>query len=121
MPGLSNYPPGVSGNEPQITGGPDPDDPILIHHPCGARFDDITLAGLHGLECKKGSGDNDDWSIGFMEPGDLMGRTPKTDNVITWMDEQYPEQDVAIAHTQECDQVSTADECIGGCRVEYTP
>lgn len=58
---LSNYPPGVTGNEPQITGGED--EIVLVHNPCGEVFDDLMFAALHGLECAEGSGDNDDWSL----------------------------------------------------------
>lgn len=58
---LSNYPPGVSDNEPQITGADD--EIVLVHTPCGEVFDHLALAGIHGLECIEGSGDNDDWSL----------------------------------------------------------
>lgn len=71
MPIPSSYPPGVSGNEPQITGG-DEDHLVLVHH-CGEVFDAkgaqelLQLAGMHGMNCPQGSGDNDDWSIDFYE------------------------------------------------------
>ena len=43
MPGLSNYPPGVSGNEPQIIGGPD----FYLKCVCGEVFEDINDAAVH--------------------------------------------------------------------------
>lgn len=66
MPSLSNYPPGVTGMEPQITGG-DEDD-IMLQHACGEVFEvnsqtDMTDAALHGLECEDGDQDNTDWSL----------------------------------------------------------
>jgi hypothetical protein len=66
MPNLSNYPPGVSGNEPQINPG-DEDEILFEHNPCGEVFDDVHLAALHGLECPEGTGDNDDWALTLRE------------------------------------------------------
>lgn len=70
MPILSNYPPGVTGNEPQINPGAQPgdEDEILFqHNACGEVFDDKTIAALHGLECSEGTGDNDDWALTLRE------------------------------------------------------
>ena len=63
MPGLSNYPPGVSGNEPQITGGEDwpenpptgrsgPDAPgyIIVCLGCKEEFDALQPAVDHIID-----------------------------------------------------------------------
>ena len=65
MPTPSNYPPGVTGNEPQITGADD--EVVLVHSPCGEFFDNLDIAGLHGIECPEGSGANDDWRLDLRE------------------------------------------------------
>lgn len=47
MPMLNNYPPGVSGNEPQVGGGPDF---YLKCSRCGEVFEDIDSASFHALD-----------------------------------------------------------------------
>jgi hypothetical protein len=44
MPGLSNYPPGVSGNEPQIAGE---EEKLFLVCECGEAFDTIEDAWEH--------------------------------------------------------------------------
>ena len=44
MPSFSSYPPGVSGNEPEITG----EWKIDSHNPFEADFDCFTIGGLKG-------------------------------------------------------------------------
>lgn len=64
---LSNYPPGVTGNEPQITGepdGPQADEPLYLVHICGEAFDTtpdgVQAAFYHVEYCK--------YSIGIGDP-----------------------------------------------------
>lgn len=47
----------------------------------------------------------------------VHGYTPATADAVDWLDDTYPEQDVAILHTGDCDRVSRGDECVGGCPV----
>lgn len=47
----------------------------------------------------------------------VQGYTPSTDDVREWMEGEYPEGDVAVVHTWECDLRSCGDECVGGCTV----
>lgn len=58
MPQLSNYPPGVSGNEPQIVGsdreGPDAPGFILNCCGCGEEFDTLQAAADHIMEGMSG-------------------------------------------------------------------
>jgi hypothetical protein len=50
---LSNYPPGVSGNEPQIAGGED----LYLVCVCGEVFDIIEIAAEHAETCPEQGGD----------------------------------------------------------------
>lgn len=61
MPSLSNYPPGVSGNEPQITGDHGGPSLYLRHDTCGEVFDTIETAADHMMldDCTE----DNDWSI----------------------------------------------------------
>lgn len=43
--------------------------------------------------------------------------TPGTTDVRLWLDVEFPEGDVEVEHTAECDRVSYGDECVGGCPV----
>lgn len=43
--------------------------------------------------------------------------TPPTADVADWLDSIYPEGDVVVQHTADCDLRSHGDECIGGCPV----
>lgn len=75
MPTPSNYPPGVSGNEPEITGyGDEPfdvsdydQDFYIVHKPCGEAFDDLKIGHRHANsgDCPnyEKADDLDDWSI----------------------------------------------------------
>lgn len=47
----------------------------------------------------------------------FQGFTPTTDDVRTWLDNEYPEGDVVVYHTARCDYSSCGDECVGGCIV----
>lgn len=75
-----NLPPGVSSNDPHIAGDDKPEiapgmteQLVLVHNNCGEVFHDATaqqlleIAGMHGMECPQGTGDNDDWSIDFYD------------------------------------------------------
>lgn len=44
-------------------------------------------------------------------------RTPRTEDGRSWLEARYPEGDVVIDHTAECDRASAGDECQGGCPV----
>lgn len=66
MPGLSNYPPGVTGNEPQIAGGPDAPGFILRCLGCGEDFDALQPAVDHIMAGMSGEHDCDEettWQI----------------------------------------------------------
>jgi hypothetical protein len=81
MPTPSNYPPGVSGNEPQITGyGDEPFDErdysddydvpqevlYLVHTPCGEAFAEMKIAydHAHSGDCENYRGEDlDQWSL----------------------------------------------------------
>lgn len=43
--------------------------------------------------------------------------TEPTSDVRAWLDARYPEGDVVLEHTSDCDRQSTGDECAGGCAV----
>ena len=77
MPSPNNYPPGVSGNEPQIIGyGDEPFDEqdydvpeevlYLVHVLCGEAFTDMRIAydHAHSGDCESYKGqDLDQWSL----------------------------------------------------------
>lgn len=43
--------------------------------------------------------------------------TAPTTDAVAWLEENFPEGDVAIEHTSECDHQSVGDECLGGCPI----
>lgn len=57
MSGLSNYPPGVSGNEPEIAGQPEH---YLKCNGCGEVFSDLDVAAQHALDGLLGELDGPD-------------------------------------------------------------
>lgn len=46
-----------------------------------------------------------------------QGYTPRTNLVSDWLDQEFPEGDVIVQHTEECDRESAGDQCQGGCPV----
>lgn len=64
--GLSNYPPGVSGNEPQIVGAED----LYLVCVCGEAFDEIQTAADHAEVCGEQAGDT--WQFDIRPESEAM-------------------------------------------------
>jgi hypothetical protein len=52
-----------------------------------------------------------------MTTNTIHASTHAVDDARTWLDDNFPEGDVSIDHTADCDSVSYGDQCIGGCLV----
>lgn len=53
----------------------------------------------------------------WMERLMIHTHTEPTNDVRAQLDSTFPERDVAVIHTPECDRVSCGDQCIGGCPI----
>jgi hypothetical protein len=52
-----------------------------------------------------------------MNTTQIHSYTPATDDVRGWLDDAFPEGDMVVDHTPECDIKSCGDQCQGGCAV----